>query len=43
MTGVAIGKNAAVVELGVDFNLAPNTTLGAAYRGQFRRRHRERL
>jgi outer membrane autotransporter protein len=35
MTGVAIGKNAAVVELGVDFNLAPNTTLGAAYRGQF--------
>lgn len=35
MTGVAIGKNAALVELGVDFNLTPNTTLGAAYRGQF--------
>lgn len=35
MTGVAIGKNAALVELGFDFNLAPNTTLGAAYRGQF--------
>ncbi|MDH7792568.1 autotransporter domain-containing protein [Ochrobactrum sp. AN78] len=35
MTGVAIGKNAAVIELGIDFNLAPNTTLGAAYRGQF--------
>lgn len=35
MTGVAIGKNAAVVELGLDFNLTPNTTWGAAYRGQF--------
>ncbi|GAA5628163.1 hypothetical protein Brsp05_03459 [Brucella sp. NBRC 12953] len=35
MTGVAIGKNAAMLELGFDLNLAPNTTWGAAYRGQF--------
>ncbi|WP_280985632.1 autotransporter outer membrane beta-barrel domain-containing protein [Bradyrhizobium sp. ISRA464] len=34
-SGLSIGKNVALVESGLDFQLSSNSTLGIAYQGQF--------
>jgi outer membrane autotransporter protein len=34
-SGVSIGKDVALVESGLDFQLSSNSTLGIAYQGQF--------
>ncbi|MGY4319151.1 autotransporter outer membrane beta-barrel domain-containing protein [Bradyrhizobium sp. JR3.5] len=34
-SGVSIGKNVALVESGLDFQLSSNSTIGIAYQGQF--------
>ena len=35
ITGVQIAQDAAVLDLGLDFNLTSNASLGVAYGGQF--------
>lgn len=35
VTGTPIAKNAAIIEAGLDFAIAPNATLGFSYNGQF--------
>lgn len=35
IVGVSVAKNAAVVEAGLDFAIAPSATLGVSYSGQF--------
>ena len=35
VTGVPFAEDTALIEAGLDFNLAPNATAGVSYSGQF--------